>query len=101
MPGFTGRDASRTAIVVPAPTTCVVRIRRTETDTVELHPGTSRQLSGTSGSQGSPPGAGCPGGVRRIAQAVPVNASRARAFQYSGSAAGDPLTPLPVGRQVD
>ena len=86
-------------MIVPAPITSVVWTRLTKTSISLVHAGRSAQSSGTSDSQGS--------SVRRVSwmssricHALPLNVSRLRAFQYSGSPDTTRMTSLPSRGQL-
>ena len=78
----------------------MVRIRRMLTEIVLVQAGQFGQSSVTSASHGSSPWATGGVGVRRCVQARPLNTSRSRAFQYSGSSEVTRITSLPSRGQV-
>ena len=100
MPGWVSRDALRTLTIVPAPSTSGVRIRFTETAIVDVQAGRFCQSSGRSASNVAEPTSCVSGGCSRICQEIPLNMSRSRAFQYSGSPEVTRMTSLPSRGQV-
>ena len=99
-PGRTGEEFAPISMIVPAPITSVVWTRLTKTSISLVHVGRSAQSSGRSDSQGS--------SVKRVSwmssricHALPLNVSRLRAFQYSGSLGHDAHDLVAVARPVD